>query len=59
LDTLRVRSFALNDYLCTLDELNEVSTPPEDQDYSVRGCCLEDQVRRSSAVSEMSAFALE
>jgi hypothetical protein len=34
LDMLQARSFALNDYPCTLDELNEVSAPPEDQDTS-------------------------
>jgi hypothetical protein len=46
------------DYLCTLDELNEISTPREDQDTSW-GCSLRNQARRSSAVSGMGVLALE
>jgi hypothetical protein len=58
-DGLQARSFALNDYLCPLDVLNEVSAPPEDQDTSILGCSLEDQVRRRSAVSGMRILALD
>jgi hypothetical protein len=37
---LRARSFALNDFLSTFDELYELSVPPEDQDQSRGGIPL-------------------
>jgi hypothetical protein len=60
LDALQARSFALDDYLCTLDELCEAKTPTEDCDTSLSGCSsLSYRVRRSSAVSGMGVLALE
>jgi hypothetical protein len=58
LDALQARSFVLNDYVSTLDELNEMSALLEDQDTS-RGCPQRNQARRSSAVSGMGILALE
>jgi hypothetical protein len=54
---LGTNQFALSEYSCALDELNEVSSPPEDQDMSVLGCSL--RRRRSSAASGMGVLALE
>jgi hypothetical protein len=58
-DGLTTRSLALNDCLSAFDEFHELSAPPEDQDTSMRGRALNNQVRRSSAVSGMGVLALE
>jgi hypothetical protein len=49
----------MNEYLHTLDELNEISAPPEDQDTSTWACSLRNRRRRSSAVSEIGVLSLE
>jgi hypothetical protein len=57
LDALRSRSFALNEYLCILDELNEVSARPDFLEVSSRERSLRNQMLRSSAVSGMGDLA--